>query len=526
MEESEENKVIDSLKYTDVSKAELDMIDKLTTAKSLKKVIEEDDIKPIGLNDELPEDEYIKAVELTREIMTKRNDFDIEKNLRKDILTIPGQKYCVVSWVGPTFRAKTDLYGFRIMGAFEELKEAIEYAKYVNGVDSAYDVGIMEMYLWCYGYPSDTDHIYNKDGSIDPAKTSRLMDEGINKFVVKHKYNLEKSKQLFEIRKRAVRKSNMTKERELSEGEDPTFLGGKPTEEMKQIHSDHIKKLFNEDEKEDENQNKKKSTNTYEHKAMLNFDCTCKLPCQEYAIVSFLGNDGTNGRIPISIKGVFATEKEANERIKQIMNVNDTYDIVPMPLYKWVPCNPDLTNIKEIYKNDNLNKLFNKDDEIGTMTFHQMREDMMSEDKTLDHATASKLLDDIDESDAELIRMKCKMYFEKKEEDDDEEGNYTIIDPSTKLNKHIRKFENLENNIKELESKIKNLMETEGISEKEASAKLRVSTERITEEEKEEIDYKPSKEVVRNNFDSLLEKLEYLKTQGYSKDDIRKIMSE
>ena len=36
-------------------------------------------------------------------------------------------------------------------------------------------------------------------------------------------------------------------------------------------------------------------------------------------------------------------EQEAKERIRQLIHVDDTYDIVPMPLYKWVPCDPDLT---------------------------------------------------------------------------------------------------------------------------------------------------------------------------------------
>ena len=52
---------------------------------------------------------------------------------------------------------------------------------------------------------------------------------------------------------------------------------------------------------------------------MLDFETGYKLPNQEWAVVSFVGYTGNNQRIPICIKGVYASEQEARERIQQLV---------------------------------------------------------------------------------------------------------------------------------------------------------------------------------------------------------------
>ena len=346
------------------------MVHSISDAKSKQDEIENDTVQPVGLYEDLSQEDYDHAIKEAHKILTDRDAFNEEKNLEKDLLTLPEQNYCVVNWVGPTFRAKTDVCGFRIMGAFKTLEKAQKYAQRLHSLDPTYDVGVMEMYLWCLGYPDQSDVIIGPDGEMDTKAMEVQRDHILNEFIIKHKTKLEETKQLFEVRKRAIRKSKITKEGSEEDAPIKEVPKGVPTEEMKEIHTKEMEKWLGDVKK------KEIEDDDYEPgKKMLEFETTYKLPNQEYAVVSFVGYTGNNQRIPICIKGVYGSEQEAKERIKQLIHVDDTYDIVPMPLYKWVPCDPDLTSIRQEYKDRNLNNLIDaaEKQEQETLSFHQVR---------------------------------------------------------------------------------------------------------------------------------------------------------
>ena len=446
--------VIDLLK-TDpkqLTSYETEMVNTISNAKIKQESVENDTIQPIGLHDDLNSQDYEIAMDEAKKELVKKDAYNIIKNLEKDLLTVTDQNYCVVSWVGPSFKAKTEIYGFRIMGALKTLDKARKYAQALHNIDSTYDIGIMEMYLWCFGFPSDSDTILFQSGSMDVRAMEKERDDALNRFIVNHKTQLEKDKQLFEMRKRAIRKSKITKE---GNGEDALIKEvpqGVPTKEMQIIHEKETEKwvsgvsgvsgVSSKDEEDEEDDFPLSNT--------LNSETGHKIPNQEWAVVSFVGYDGTNGRIPICIKGVYSSEEEANSRIKQLMHVDDTYDTVPMPLYKWVPCNPNLSSLKHVFKDSALNNLIetNEKQKEETLSFHQVRKKYEKPSEITDNNygkphikeddvhiqekefSASNVLNDIIEHDSEEIRLKgktlCEEPIEKIEPEPFEESEPTI----------------------------------------------------------------------------------------------------
>jgi hypothetical protein len=80
-------------------------------------------------------------------------------------------------------------------------------------------------------------------------------------------------------------------------------------------------------------------------------------PNQEYAAVAYVGHTGKNLRIPMCIKGVWDSLESCEEQIKKLVEMDDTYDILPVPLYRWLPCDPDISKIRNVYTNEKLNSL-------------------------------------------------------------------------------------------------------------------------------------------------------------------------
>ena len=195
---------VDDLLRSDPQKltqVEAMMVHAISDAKSKQEEIENDTVQPIGLYGDLSQEDYDYAIKEAHRILTERDDFNEIKNLEKDLLTLPDQNYCVVNWVGPTFKAKTNVCGFRIMGAFKTLEKAQKYAQRLHNLDPTYDTGIMEMYLWCLGYPDQSDIIIGPDGQMDTVAMEKERDRRLNEFIVKHKTQLEESKQIFEVTK-------------------------------------------------------------------------------------------------------------------------------------------------------------------------------------------------------------------------------------------------------------------------------------------------------------------------------------
>ncbi len=321
-----------------------------------REVFDEHTETGLGLYDDLDKESYELAVQNAEKELTRRKAFDINKNLERDIITVPNQKYCAVSWVGPTFKAKTDIYGFRILGAFTTYKGAVDYIRKIHEIDPTFDTGVVEMNLWTFSYP---------DGR-NMTETER--DEQLNSYIINHKRELEINKQLFLIRKTKLQESRKSKEVNM-EIQKPVPMG-KTTSELEKEHKEWAENIM-------PSQKKEKITNS---------SVTLETPCmrradQKYAVMSFVGNTGANKQVIMSIKGVFPDLESAENYIKKFIEFDNTYDLMPCELYKWLPCDPDIGKLRHVYKEDKLNELLENDElqKEEALRFHIV-EDNMGED--------------------------------------------------------------------------------------------------------------------------------------------------
>lgn len=80
--------------------------------------------------------------------------------LTPDLLTIPGQKFAVVSFVGPDQPQKTDKLGMRISGVFDSTEEATAWIRRLHAIDNRFDRFVVELYNWIE-IPPQYDRIEN-----------------------------------------------------------------------------------------------------------------------------------------------------------------------------------------------------------------------------------------------------------------------------------------------------------------------------------------------------------------------------
>ncbi len=291
-----------------------------------------------GLNDDLTPEEKENIIRLAKENLIKIDGFNEDKNLDED-KTQQEYKYVIVSFVGPTLTAKTDIYGLRINGAFKTIAEAKKYIS-KNG-DNRYDTYIIEMYKFIPSYPGND-------------KSQEELDKFLNSVISEYKLEREIAKQEYECRKNKLKANkNRIKENELSE------------EELEKLRKDLEEKERKEKEEKEEKERKEQEeleeeikTKEAEAKEYLN-PANNKIAGQNYVAISYVGNDGSNKRIAIKIKGIFDKYEEATEFCKEMAEIDDTYDIIISEMYSWVPSNPKLDNVEFVYTNDKLNTLFN-----------------------------------------------------------------------------------------------------------------------------------------------------------------------
>ena len=256
----------------------------------------------LGLYSELDPGVRVGALAKAKERLESANAYNALINLARDPITVPGQNFAVVCWVGPTFRAKTDIYGFRIMGAFDSLLNARKYALKAHKADPTYDIGVMQMNLWCLGFPMETDIVRDADGNVDENKMEENRDRALNEFIIRHKTNLYESEELFEARRLLVRESKITKEVDEKHALISEVPKGKPNEEMKQLHELHALNLKTPEEIQEivakqaaeKAQLEKEEAEIENDLPELDHECKQRVPNQEYAAVSFVGHTGKN----------------------------------------------------------------------------------------------------------------------------------------------------------------------------------------------------------------------------------------
>lgn len=69
-------------------------------------------------------------------------------SLEQDYLTVPGQLFACVSFVGPDLPQKNDQLGLKIRGCFPTRDEAGAHAKRLQKDDALVDIYVVDMYKW------------------------------------------------------------------------------------------------------------------------------------------------------------------------------------------------------------------------------------------------------------------------------------------------------------------------------------------------------------------------------------------
>lgn len=67
------------------------------------------------------------------------------------------------------------------------------------------------------------------------------------------------------------------------------------------------------------------------------------VPGQAFALVSFVSPTAgqKSDKCAMKIRGVFGSREEANNHVKKLMRMDNSFDIFLMDMYKWVPIPPD-----------------------------------------------------------------------------------------------------------------------------------------------------------------------------------------
>jgi len=112
-------------------------------------------------------------------------------SLEPDYLTVPGQVFACVSFVGPDLPQKNEKLGMKIRGCFASRDDAASHAKRLQREDGLVDIYVVDMYKWLL-IPPDR-------ANVDDA---HYANEKLEEIMVKYRKNQSEAAAMFEKRKR------------------------------------------------------------------------------------------------------------------------------------------------------------------------------------------------------------------------------------------------------------------------------------------------------------------------------------
>jgi len=112
-------------------------------------------------------------------------------SLEQDYLTVPGQYFACVSFVGPDQPQKNEKLGMKIRGCFSTRDEAASHAKRLQKEDALVDIYVVDMYKWLL-IPPDRDQI----------EDVHYQNEKLEEIMTKYRANQSAAASMFEKRKR------------------------------------------------------------------------------------------------------------------------------------------------------------------------------------------------------------------------------------------------------------------------------------------------------------------------------------
>jgi len=112
-------------------------------------------------------------------------------SLEQDYLTVPGQLFACISFVGPDLPQKNEKLGMKIRGCFPSKDEAASHAKRLQKDDALVDIYVVDMYKWLL-IPPDREQI----------EDVHYQNEKLEEIMSKYRANQSAAASMFEKRKR------------------------------------------------------------------------------------------------------------------------------------------------------------------------------------------------------------------------------------------------------------------------------------------------------------------------------------
>ena len=112
-------------------------------------------------------------------------------SLEQDYLTVPGQYFACISFVGPDQPQKNEKLGMKIRGCFSTRDEAASHAKRLQKEDALVDIYVVDMYKWLL-IPPDREQI----------EDVHYQNEKLEEIMQKYRANQSAAASMFEKRKR------------------------------------------------------------------------------------------------------------------------------------------------------------------------------------------------------------------------------------------------------------------------------------------------------------------------------------
>jgi len=112
-------------------------------------------------------------------------------SLEADYITVPGQVFACISFVGPDLPQKNEKLGMKIRGCFATRDDAANHAKRLQKEDGLVDIYVVDMYKWLL-IPPDRDQIDD----------THYANDKLEEIMVKYRKNQSEAAAMFEKRKR------------------------------------------------------------------------------------------------------------------------------------------------------------------------------------------------------------------------------------------------------------------------------------------------------------------------------------
>jgi len=202
-----------------------------------------------------------------------------ELNLMKSDITVPGQEWCLVSFVGKDLKQRTEELGMKIWGCFDNIQSAKKHANKLNKLEEnkIFDIFILEMYTWAR-IPPDPQCIEDQN----------YHEEKLHELITDHKRQQLRAKEVFDLRKEKLsnnpdvnqfnRNKKVLKQLMEEDEEEPEDDSIQNEQALKEIHGEPLKLPTIEIiKKEDETESKETESNETESNEtmkVLQEDCS------------------------------------------------------------------------------------------------------------------------------------------------------------------------------------------------------------------------------------------------------------